>query len=104
MQDDRPRARNLRPARPDGAAAGQHPPRTSCRPGESHLWPLVRPLITFDRKLGGTSGFGVELGRMRPKEVPMRPPEVFVRELAPHEGQRLKRLSKRSKVASTRQP
>src|SRR4051812_11807348 len=33
----------------------------------------------------------------------MRPPEVFVRELAPYEGQRLKRLSKRSKVASTRQ-
>jgi transposase len=33
----------------------------------------------------------------------MRPPEVFVRELAPHEGQRLKQLSKRSKVASTRQ-
>jgi transposase len=40
---------------------------------------------------------------MRPEEVPMRPPEVFVRELAPHEGQRLKRLSKQSKVASTRQ-
>lgn len=33
----------------------------------------------------------------------MRPPEVFVRELAPYEGQRLKRLSKQSKVASTRQ-
>jgi hypothetical protein len=33
----------------------------------------------------------------------MRPPEVFVRELAPAEGQRLKRLSKRSKVVSTRQ-
>ncbi len=33
----------------------------------------------------------------------MRPPEVFVRELAPAEGQRLKRLSKRSKLASTRQ-
>jgi hypothetical protein len=33
----------------------------------------------------------------------MRPAEVFVRELAPHEGQRLKRLSKQSKVASTRQ-
>lgn len=33
----------------------------------------------------------------------MRPPEVFVRELAPAEGQRLKRLSKQSKVASTRQ-
>ncbi len=33
----------------------------------------------------------------------MRPPEVFVRELAPHEGQRLKRLSKQSKLASARQ-
>jgi transposase len=33
----------------------------------------------------------------------MRPPEVFVRELAPAEGQRLKRLSKQSKLASTRQ-
>jgi len=33
----------------------------------------------------------------------MRPPEVFVRELAPHEGQRLKRLSRQSKVAATRQ-
>jgi hypothetical protein len=33
----------------------------------------------------------------------MRPPEVFVRELTPAEGQRLKRLSKQSKLASTRQ-
>jgi len=33
----------------------------------------------------------------------VRPPEVFVRELAPAEGQRLKRLSKQSKLASTRQ-
>ena len=33
----------------------------------------------------------------------MRPPEVFVRELAPAEGQRLKRLSKQSKLVSTRQ-
>jgi len=32
----------------------------------------------------------------------MRPAEVFVRELAPVEGQRLKRLSKQSKLASTR--
>src|SRR5438552_3212137 len=40
---------------------------------------------------------------MRPKEVSMRPPEVFVRELAPAEGQRLKRLSKRATHASTRQ-
>ena len=31
----------------------------------------------------------------------MRPPEVFVRELALAEGQRLKRLSKQSKLAST---
>jgi transposase len=40
---------------------------------------------------------------MRPEEVSMRPPEVFVRELAPVEGQRLKRLSKQSRLASTRQ-
>jgi transposase len=40
---------------------------------------------------------------MRPEEVSMRPPEVFVRELAPFEGQRLKRLSRQSKLASTRQ-
>ena len=33
----------------------------------------------------------------------MRPAEVFVRELAPFEGQRLKRLSKRSKVSATRE-
>ncbi len=33
----------------------------------------------------------------------MRPPSVFVRALAPHEGQRLKRLSKQSRLASTRQ-
>src|SRR5581483_1165821 len=46
---------------------------------------------------------GVESGCMRPKEVAMRPAEVFVRELAPHEGQRLRRLSRQSKVVSTRQ-
>jgi transposase len=40
---------------------------------------------------------------MRPEEVSMRPAEVFVRELSPVEGQRLKRLSKQSKVTSTRQ-
>jgi len=33
----------------------------------------------------------------------MRPPSVFVRALAPVEGQRLKRLSRRAKHASTRQ-
>jgi transposase len=40
---------------------------------------------------------------MRPKEVSMRPPSVFVRPLAPAEGQRLKRLSRQAKHASTRQ-
>jgi hypothetical protein len=33
----------------------------------------------------------------------MRPPEVFVRELRPDEGPRLKRLSRQSRVAATRQ-
>ena len=33
----------------------------------------------------------------------MRPPSVFVRELAPFEGQRLKRMSKRAKHEATRQ-
>jgi hypothetical protein len=40
---------------------------------------------------------------MRAEEVSMRPPQVFVRELGPHEGQRLKRLSRQAKHASTRQ-
>jgi transposase len=36
-------------------------------------------------------------------EVVMRPPEVFVREVSPAEGQRLKRMSKRAEHFSTRQ-
>jgi transposase len=40
---------------------------------------------------------------MRPKEVSMRPASVFVRPLAPVEGQRLKRLSRQAKHSSTRQ-
>jgi transposase len=36
-------------------------------------------------------------------EVVMRPPEVFVRELAPEEGARLKSISKRAKYQSKRQ-
>jgi arsenate reductase-like glutaredoxin family protein len=43
------------------------------------------------------------IGGISTVEVVMRPPEVFVRELAPREGQRLKRLSKQLKAASTRQ-
>jgi transposase len=35
-------------------------------------------------------------------EVAMRPPEVFVRELAPEEGARLKSISKRAKYQSKR--
>src|SRR6266540_2579089 len=64
---------------------------------------LVRPLRTFDRKRGGTSRLDVESGRMRPGEVSMRPPSVFVRPLFPAEGQRLKRLSKQARHSSTRQ-
>src|SRR5207344_3222493 len=78
-------------------------PRAAVRPGRRTHPVLVRPLKTFDWKRGGTCRLGVECGRMRLEEVSMRPPEVFVRELAPHEGQRLKRLSKRAKHASTRQ-
>src|SRR5436309_12614425 len=36
-------------------------------------------------------------------EVVMRPPEVFVRELSPEEGARLKQISKRAKYQSKRQ-
>jgi transposase len=36
-------------------------------------------------------------------EVVMRPPSVFVRELSPQEGERLRRISKRAKHFSTRQ-
>lgn len=45
----------------------------------------------------------VEGVRIRAMEVRMRPPEVFVREFAPHEGPRLKQLSKSSKRAATRE-
>jgi len=57
----------------------------------------------FDRKPAGSGRVVVESGGIRPEEVLMRPAEVFVRELAPVEGQRLKRLSKQSKLASSRQ-
>ena len=36
-------------------------------------------------------------------EVAVRPPEVFVRELSPEEGARLKSISKRAKYQSKRQ-
>jgi len=56
-------------------------------------------LQTFDRK----PSVDVEMGRIRPKEVSMRPPEVFVRPLSPEEGQRLKRLSRRARHHASRQ-
>jgi transposase len=55
---------------------------------------------TFDRKLppGGETGRVVPTG-----EVAVRPPEVFVRELSPEEGARLRSISKRAKYQSKRQ-
>jgi transposase len=55
---------------------------------------------TFDRKLASAG----EEGCVHPSlEVVMRPPSVFVRELSPQEGERLRRMSKRAKHFSTRQ-
>src|SRR6266508_2580710 len=87
-----------RPCDLPGCAASTDPYVSFAR-----LVSLVRPLRMFDRKPARSLAPAVESGRMRAEEVWMRPPEVFVRELAPHEGQRLKRLSKQSKLASTRQ-
>jgi transposase len=57
-------------------------------------------LETFDRKLAS----GGEQGLVSPSlEVAMRPPEVFVRELSPQEGARLKSISKRARYRSKRQ-
>lgn len=57
-------------------------------------------LESFDRKLGA----GGEQGRVSPsREVTVRPPEVFVRELSPEEGARLRSISKRAKYQSKRQ-
>jgi transposase len=57
-------------------------------------------LGTFDRKLA----CGGEWGRVSPsQEVVVRPPEVFVRDLSPQEGARLKSISKRAKYQSKRQ-
>lgn len=58
---------------------------------------------TLGLKLAGTSGAGVEYGRMSSLEVAMRPPSVFVRPLLHEEAVRLKRLSRRAKHESTRQ-
>jgi hypothetical protein len=57
-------------------------------------------LETFDRKLAS----GGERGCVSPsQEVTVRPPEVFVRELLPEEGARLRSISKRARYQSKRQ-
>jgi len=52
----------------------------------------VACLVSVDRK----SPVAGELGRIPSLEVVMRPPSVFVRELLPEEGNRLKRLSRKA--------
>src|SRR6266498_2292681 len=53
---------------------------------------LVLRLVSIDRK----HLIDVELGRIPDLEVRMRPASVFVRELLPEEGNRLKRLSRKA--------
>jgi transposase len=52
----------------------------------------VARLVSVDRK----SPVAGELGRIPSLEVVMRPPSVFVRELLPEEGNRLKRFSRKA--------
>ena len=56
-------------------------------------------LPLFDWKLAGRG----ELGAITTVEVVMRPPEVFVRELSPEEGARLKSISKQASYQCKRQ-
>src|SRR6266511_905755 len=53
---------------------------------------LVLRLVSIDRK----HLIDVELGRIPDLEVRKRPASVFVRELLPEEGNRLKRLSRKA--------
>jgi transposase len=59
----------------------------------------VLRLVTIDRK----SLVDVELRRIPDLEVWMRPPSVFVRELLPGEGNRLKRLSRKAASEAKRE-
>ncbi len=56
-------------------------------------------LVTIDRKVV----VGVERGRIPDLEVAMRPPSVFVRDLLPEEGNRLKRLSRKAASEAKRE-
>src|SRR3954451_20528593 len=53
---------------------------------------LVVRFVSVDRKLPSRG----EVGRIPSLEVVMRPPSVFVRDLLPEEGNRLKRLSRKA--------
>jgi hypothetical protein len=57
-------------------------------------------LETFDGKPPAEGEWGCVSPSL---EVVVRPPEVFVRELSPEEGARLKQVSKRARYQSTRQ-
>src|SRR3954467_13215777 len=54
---------------------------------------LVLRVVLTDRELS----VGVEVGCIPSLEVVMRPPSVFVRDLLPEQGDRLKRLSRKAK-------
>src|SRR5215207_1286638 len=60
---------------------------------------LVLRLVLIDRE----PVIDVELGRIPDLEVWMRPPSVFVRELLPEEGNRLKRLSRKAASEAKRE-
>ena len=60
---------------------------------------LVLRLVMIDRK----RLVDVEVRRIRDLEVRMRPPSVFVRELLPEEGNRLKRLSRKAASEAKRE-
>ena len=60
---------------------------------------LVGLCPTFDRKLAASG----EVGRIRPVEVRMRPPEVFVRPLAHAEATAFKSRAKKAKHFATRE-
>ncbi len=95
------------------APAGQHAPpgapghATAPEAADVPAWNEARTSVrlalrpeTFDRKLA----VGGEAARGSPTvEEEMRPAEVFVRDLSPDEGNRLKRLSKMAKHAAKRQ-
>jgi hypothetical protein len=86
------RGRPLSPLDPDASSA-------AALGAELRALRLVVGLVSIDRKLG----VGGELGCIPDLEVWMRPPSVFVRELLPEEGNRLKRLSRKAASEAKRE-